>query len=66
MFETIGFDTVVVSMIVATCALSIGASAYLILRARPQPETKHGDLERIVKTAPYHRLHNMLKVEAGS
>lgn len=66
MFETIGFDTVVVSMIVATCALSIGASAYLILRARPQADASRGDLDRIVKNAPYHRLHNMLKVEAGS
>lgn len=66
MFETIGFDTVVVSMIVATCALSIGASAYLILRARPQADSPRGDLDRIVKNAPYHRLHNMLKVEAGS
>ncbi|MFY0309466.1 hypothetical protein ACFMBG_06175 [Leisingera sp. D0M16] len=64
MFEAMGLETVIVSTIIGACALSFGASAYLYLRARPAPEAK--TLDEIVKNAPYHRLHNVLKVEAGS
>ncbi|NVK12917.1 MAG: hypothetical protein HWE35_01945 [Rhodobacteraceae bacterium] len=64
MFEAMGLETVIVSTIIGACALSFGASAYLFMRARPQPAAK--DLEKIVKNAPYHRLHNVLKVEANS
>lgn len=64
MFEAMGLETVIVSTIIGACALSFGASAYLFMRARPAPAAK--DLDKIVKNAPYHRLHNVLKVEAGS
>ncbi|KIC29382.1 hypothetical protein RA24_07190 [Leisingera sp. ANG-M6] len=64
MFEAMGLETVIVSTIVGACALSFGASAYLFMRARPAAEAK--DLDKIVQNAPYHRLHNVLKVDVGS
>ncbi|WP_264210146.1 hypothetical protein [Leisingera thetidis] len=62
MFEAMGMETVIVSAIAGACTLSFAASVYQFCRARPQPEAK--DLEDIVQNAPYHRLHNILKIKA--
>ncbi|KIC21692.1 hypothetical protein [Leisingera sp. ANG-Vp] len=65
MFEVLGLDmgleTVIVSAIAGACTLSFAASVYLFYRARPQPEAK--DIDEIVRNAPYHRLHNILKIK---
>ncbi|KIC12929.1 hypothetical protein RA19_00560 [Leisingera sp. ANG-M1] len=66
MFEALGLnmglDTVIVSAIAGACTLSFAASVYLFYRAKPQPEAK--ELDDIVQNAPYHRLHNILKIKA--
>ncbi|QAX30029.1 hypothetical protein [Leisingera sp. NJS204] len=64
MFEAMGMETVIVSAIAGACTLSFAASAYLFHRSKPQPET--GDLDEIVRNAPYHRLHNVLKIKPGA
>ncbi|OED49811.1 hypothetical protein [Leisingera sp. S232] len=67
MFEALGvnmgLETVIVSAIAGACTLSFAASVYLVYRARPQPET--GDLEDLIQNAPYHRLHNVLKIKSS-
>ncbi|UWQ34243.1 hypothetical protein K3555_07035 [Leisingera sp. M527] len=64
MFEAMGMETVIVSAIAGACSLSFAASVYLFYRSKPQPETS--DLDEIVRNAPYHRLHNILKIKPSA
>ncbi|MFA3915787.1 hypothetical protein [Ruegeria hyattellae] len=64
MLEGIGLDTTMLWAAIGFSALGLGAGAYMFYRARPATES--ADVSDIVKSAPYHRVHNDLKIKSGS
>lgn len=61
MLEGIGLDTAMFWVAIGFSALSLAAGAYMFYRARPVTES--ADVSDIVNSAPYHRVHNDLKIK---
>lgn len=57
----IGFEALILVASIGSGLVGLTLAAYMIHRARPQ--SRDSDVDRTVKTAPYNRLHNILKVE---
>ncbi len=61
MFEALGVDSLILGTSVCAGLIALGAASYMSFRAR-QVETVP-DVSKSVKSAPYHRLHNVLPLE---
>lgn len=62
MFASLGMDTLILCVGLGSGALGLGLGGYMIRRARMIPAPKPARVEEIVRSAPYDRLHNVLKV----
>lgn len=58
---SIGYDSLIMTASVGSGLVGLALAFYMFYRARPRRD--ESDVDRIVKTAPYNRLHNILKVE---
>lgn len=65
MLASFGMDALILGIGIGSGLMGLGLGAYMMRRARVQPSLAPGSahLDDIVKSAPYHRLHNVLKVE---
>lgn len=61
MFETLGLDSLILGTSVCAGLIGLGAASYMSFRARQTEAVP--DVSKSVKSAPYHRLHNVLPIE---
>lgn len=63
MLESIGLESAMLWAAIGFSVLGMGAGAYGFYRARPVAESS--DVSDIVKSAPYHRMQNDLKISGS-
>lgn len=61
MFETVGLENLILGSSICVGLLGLGAASYMSYRAREGVTVP--DVSKSVKSAPYHRLHNVLPIE---
>jgi hypothetical protein len=61
MFETLGLDSLILGSSICVGLIGLGAASYMSFRSRESVPVP--DVSKSVKSAPYHRLHNILPIE---
>lgn len=67
MIASFGMDTLILCVGIGSGLMGLGLGAFMLRRSRVQPSLANAEdntVDDIVRKAPYHRLHNVLKVEA--
>lgn len=61
MFEVLNPESLMTAAIVGASAMALVGGVMMI--RSPRPAAQPADIDRAVKNAPYHRLHNVLPLQ---